>query len=96
MDLARDIYLERGRRITTSKLNKYFQPIIAKKTPPAIQGKEIKINYVIQLNKKTPVFIFYSNYPHLIADHYKRFLENKLREKYGFSGVPIVLLFRRK
>jgi GTP-binding protein len=96
LDLATAVYLERGRRIATSELNKYFQPIFAQKTPPAIQGKEIKINYVTQLNKKTPFFIFYSNYPQLIADHYKRFLENKLREKFGFSGVPIVLLFRRK
>jgi GTP-binding protein len=96
LDLATDVYLERSKRITTSELNKYFQPIFTRTTPPAVRAKEVKINYVTQLNKKTPVFIFYSNYPQLVADHYKRFLENKLREKYGFGGVPVLLLFRRK
>jgi GTP-binding protein len=96
LDLATTIYQQRSKRIATSDLNKYFQSIFARTTPPAVRGKEVKIKYVMQLDKKTPVFIFYCNYPELIAAHYKRFLENKLREEYGFSGVPVSLLFRRK
>ena len=96
LDLATAVYFEMKKRISTSDLNKYFQPILVKKTPPMTQGKEIKINYVTQINKETPVFAFYCNFPDLIADHYKRYLENRLREKFGFSGVPIILQFRRK
>ena len=96
LDLATDIYFERSRKIKTAELNKFFRPIFSQYTPPAVRGKEIKINYVTQINKESPVFIFYCNFPDLIADHYKRFLENKLREKYGFYGIPVVFIFRRK
>jgi GTP-binding protein len=82
--------------MTTSHLNDYFGPIIAKNPPPAIRGKEIKIMYITQVKSNPPLFVFYSNHPHLIADHYKRFIENKLREKFGFIGVPLTLSFRKK
>jgi GTP-binding protein len=90
------IFAEREKRIPTSELNDYFQPLLAAKTPPAIQGKEIKINYVVQIKSNPPLFAFYSNYPDLIANNYKRYLENRLRDKFGFNGVPIKLSFRKK
>jgi len=96
LDLITEIYYERQKRIPTAELNEYFQPLWATKTAPAVQGKEIKINYVAQIKTNPPLFVFYSNHPDLIAPNYKRFLENSLREKFGFKGVPIKLTFRKK
>ena len=96
LELITDIFNERRKRITTSDLNTFFQPILTKTTPPAIGGKEIKINYVSQIKTNPPLFGFYCNHPDLIAENYKRFLENKLREKFGFIGVPIRISFRKK
>jgi len=96
IELATEIYFERQKRISTSELNNYFIPIFKSHTPPATQGKEIKINYVSQVKSKPPLFVFYSNFPDLIAEHYKRNIENRLRNKYGFKGVPLSLSFRKK
>jgi GTPase len=96
LDLAIDIYENRKMKIQTSELNDYLLPIFKTTTPPATKGREIKINYVNQVKSEPPLFVFFSNYPELIAEHYKRFIENKIREKYIFSGVPISLKFRKK
>ena len=96
LDLVMKVYEERKRRIQTSDLNTYFDSILKTTTPPAARGREIRINYVAQIKSDPPLFAFYSNYPELIADHYKRFLENKLREKFSFEGVPISISFRKK
>jgi len=96
LDLATHVYDERRKRISTSELNDFILPLVQYRTPPAIKGREIKINYVTQAKSAPPVFVFYSNLPDLIAPAYRRFLENKLREKYQFNGVPIVLSFRQK
>ncbi len=96
LDLITSVYEERKKRIATSELNDFFLPLIQEKTPPATKGKEIKINYVAQVKAEPPVFAFYSNHPDLITESYKRFLENKLREKYGFIGVPVTMSFRKK
>jgi len=96
LDLATQVYEDRRRRISTAELNDYFGPILSKTTPPAIKGKEIKIKYITQVKSNPPVFVFYSNHSKLIAEHYKRFIENKLREKFGFKGVPLTLSFRDK
>lgn len=96
LDLATQVYEERKKRISTSELNDYFLPLIKQNTPPAIKGKEIKINYVTQIKSNPPVFVFYSNHPKLIGESYQRFLENKLRAKYKFSGVPVLISFRQK
>jgi GTP-binding protein len=90
------VYENRKKRIPTSEINDFFKPILAKTTPPAVRGKEIRIKYITQVKTNPPVFVFYSNYANLIADHYKRYIENRLREKFGFSGVPIILSFRDK
>ncbi|HEM49174.1 MAG TPA: ribosome biogenesis GTPase Der, partial [Caldithrix sp.] len=94
LDLATQVYEERKKRISTSELNEYFLPLIRQNTPPAIKGKEIKINYVTQVKSNPPVFVFYSNHPKLIGESYQRFIENKLRAKYKFTGVPVLISFR--
>ena len=96
LDQVIDINENRKMKIQTSELNDYLLPIFKSTTPPAVRGKEIKINYVNQVKSEPPLFVFFSNYPDLIAEHYKRFIENKIREKYVFSGVPISLKFRKK
>ncbi len=96
LDLATEVYIDRKKRIKTSQLNDYFVPILEKTPPPAIRGKEIKIKYVTQVKSEPPLFVFYCNHPNLIPEHYKRFVENRLRDKFGFSGVPLMMSFREK
>ena len=90
------VYDSMNRKITTSKLNDFFLPIIEKTPPPSTKGKYIKIKYVTQLPTNCPSFAFFCNLPQYISDSYKRFLENKLRANYDFSGIPIRLYFRKK
>lgn len=90
------VYDSMNRKITTSKLNDFFLPIIEKTPPPSTKGKYIKIKYVTQLPTNCPSYAFFCNLPQYIPDSYKRFLENKLRANYDFSGIPIRLYFRKK
>jgi len=71
-------------------------PIIEATPPPALKGKYVKIKYCMQLPTPTPQFVFFANLPQYVKDPYKRFIENKLREQYNFSGVPIDIYFRQK
>ena len=96
LDLATEVYQERKKRIATSELNEFFLPLVKNQMPPAVRGKEIKINYVTQARANPPLIAFFSNHPDLIVDSYKRFLENKLRERFGFKGVPLKIVFRKK
>ncbi len=96
VDIAKTVFQERQKAIKTSELNKYFDPILKQTTPAAVAGKEIKIKYVTQLKAKPPVFAFYCNHPKLIKPNYRSFLEKKIRTQYGFFGVPLTLVFRRK
>ncbi len=90
------VYQSRKRRISTSELNDFFLPLIENYPPPATKGKYIKIKYVTQLPTPTPQFAFFVNLPQYIKESYRRFLENKLREQWDFSGVPIQIYFRQK
>ncbi|MBS1517060.1 MAG: ribosome biogenesis GTPase Der [Bacteroidetes bacterium] len=90
------IYKERAKKVKTSELNEVLLNEIKSTPPPSLRGKEIKINYITQIKSSPPVFIFFVNDPDGIEDNYKRFLEKKLREKFGFRGIPIDLVFRRK
>ena len=96
IELARSIQEERSKKIKTSELNKYFEPIIQQTTPAAVGGKEIKIKYITQVKNNPPVFAFFCNFPNLLKSNYKGFLEKKLRERYSFFGVPLTLVFRKK
>ncbi|MFI3316365.1 MAG: ribosome biogenesis GTPase Der [Rikenellaceae bacterium] len=90
------VFQSRKRRIATHELNEFFLPIIENYPPPATKGKYIKIKFVMQLPTPTPQFAFFVNLPQYIKDPYRRFLENKLRTEWDFSGVPIQIYFRQK
>lgn len=93
---AINVFNNRIQKISTSKLNNYILPLIEKNPPPAIKGKYIKIKYCTQLPIHTPTFAFFANLPQYIKEPYKRFIENKLRDHFSFSGVPIKIYFRKK
>ena len=86
----------RSRRIPTSELNDFILPIIEQTPPPSTKGKYIRIKYVTQLPTPTPQFAFFVNLPQYIKEPYRRFLENNMRERWDFSGVPIQIYFRQK
>lgn len=90
------VYQSRKRRISTSELNDYLLPLIEAYPPAATKGKYIKIKYVTQLPTPTPQFAFFVNLPQYIKESYRRFLENKIREQWDFSGVPMQIYFRQK
>lgn len=96
LETAIEVYENRKKRISTSKLNETMLPIIEQTPPPAIKGKYIKVKYCMQLPTAMPQFVFFANLPQYIKEPYKRFIENKIRELYDFSGVPIDLFFRKK
>lgn len=96
LEAAVKVYENRSQRIATSKFNEMMLPIIEHTPPPAIKGKYIKIKYCMQLPTPTPQFVFFANLPQYVKEPYKRFIENKLRENYDFSGVPIDIYFRQK
>ncbi len=96
LELANKVYKNKTRQIPTAELNEFIHPIIEKTPPPATKGKYIKIKYVTQLKKNFPAFAFFCNFPQYIKDPYKRFLENKIRASFDFSGVPITIFFRKK
>ena len=96
LDTAIEVYENRIRRVTTSKLNDFMQKAMAEFPPPSHRGNYIRIKYVTQLPTHTPQFAFYCNYPQHVKESYKRYLENKLRDKYNFSGVPISIYMRKK
>jgi GTP-binding protein len=90
------VYGSMNKKISTSKLNEFFLPIIEKTPPPSTKGKYIKIKYITQLPTGCPSFAFFCNLPQYIPESYKRFLENKLRSNFDFSGVPLRFYFRKK
>lgn len=96
LETAVEVFENRKQRIATSKFNELMLPIIEHTPPPALKGKYIKIKYCMQLPTPTPQFVFFANLPQYVKDPYKRFIENKLRENYNFSGVPIDIYFRQK
>ena len=96
LQTALRVYRSRARRIPTSEFNDYILPIIEETPPPSIKGKYIRIKYAAQLPNPTPVFAFFVNLPQYIKDTYRRFLENKIREHWDLSGVPIQIYFRQK
>ena len=94
--LITEIYQARKKRIETNQLNKILGKAIEKQPPAATKGKYVKIHYMTQTDVEPPEFVFFSNHPQLIQESYKRFLERKIREHFGFTGSPLRLKFRRK
>lgn len=96
LETALQVYENRRQHIPTSQLNEVMLAAIEDYPPPAVKGKLIKIKYVTQLPTPYPSFVFFANLPQYIKEPYKRYLENKLREHYNFSGVPIQIFIRQK
>ena len=96
LETAIQVYENRTQKITTSKLNDVLLPFIDNYPPPSHRGLFIKIKYITQLPTYTPSFAFFCNHPSHVKDSYKRFLENKIRESFDFSGVPINIFMRQK
>jgi GTPase len=90
------VYGQLTKRVETGKLNRTFQAISRKLPPSRQKNSEVKINYVNQAKSMPPTFILFSNHPELIQEHYKRYIENSLRDQYGFDGAPIRLVFKKK
>ncbi|WP_264522369.1 ribosome biogenesis GTPase Der [Flavobacterium sp. N1994] len=90
------VYENRKQRIPTSKFNDFMLKLIEAYPPPALKGKYVKIKYCMQLPTPTPQFVFFANLPQYVKEPYKRFLENKIRENWDFSGVPIDIYIREK
>lgn len=97
LEVAKEVFLARKHRIPTSKLNEELLPLIESYPPPSIKGKYIKIKYCAQLPEtQIPSFVFYANLPQYVKEPYKRFLENKIRERWNFTGTPINIFIRQK
>lgn len=96
LETAMEVYQNRMKKISTSQLNEVMLQVIESTPPPSVKGKYIKIKYVQQLPTHAPAFAFFCNLPQYVGDSYKRFLENRLREEFDFTGVPIKIFFRKK
>lgn len=96
LEEAKQVYENRKKKITTSKLNEVMQAVIEAYPPPSIKSKFVKIKYITQLNTFYPSFAFFCNLPQYVKDPYKRYLENKLRENFDFTGSPIQIYMRKK
>ena len=97
LETAVKVYENRNRKIATSPLNNYMQEVIAAYPPPANKGKYVKIKYVTMLKEaKIPSFVFFCNLPQWVKEPYRRYLENKIREQWDFSGTPINIFMREK
>jgi GTP-binding protein len=96
IETAQRVYDNRKKKIPTSKLNEVMLPIIENFPPPSIKGKYVKIKYITQINGVSPMFAFFCNLPQYLKEPYYRFIENKLRENFDFSGSPVQIFFRQK
>jgi GTP-binding protein len=96
IELAMTVYGNRIRKIPTSQLNEVMLKVIEDYPPPAVKGKYVKIKYVTQLQMHYPAFAFFCNFPKYVKEPYKRYLENKIRENFVFTGVPIQVYMREK
>ena len=97
LEAARQVYDNRHTRIPTARLNEEMLPLIEAYPPPSIKGKYIKIKYITQLpNTQVPSFVYFANLPQYVKEPYRRFLENKMRERWNLSGTPINIFVRQK
>lgn len=96
LEEAVEVYHEKQKKIPTSELNEAMQVAWNAHRPAAVRGKLISIKYVTQIPASIPTFLFFCNHPKLIQENYKRYLENQLRDHFGFKGVPMNIFFRQK
>lgn len=97
LETAKEVYLNRKRRVPTARLNEEMLPLIETYPPPSVKGKYIKIKYCSQpADTQIPTFVFYANLPQYVKEPYRRFLENKIRERWNFNGTPLHVFIRQK
>lgn len=96
IEMALTVYDNKYKKVSTSSLNEALLPEIERYPPPSYRGKYIKIKYITQLPTKNPTFAFFCNHPNHVKEAYQRFLENKLRSNFDFSGIPVKIVFRSK
>ncbi|MBI3138511.1 MAG: ribosome biogenesis GTPase Der [Sphingobacteriales bacterium] len=96
IEVALQVYENRQRKISTSSLNDIMLKAIQAYHPPVVRGNPIKIKFITQLPTATPSFAFFCNFPDDIKQPYKNYLENKLRENFELTGVPVRIFFRKK
>ncbi|TET40062.1 MAG: ribosome biogenesis GTPase Der [Dehalococcoidia bacterium] len=93
---AREVFEERGKRVPTPLLNTVIRDAVAAHAPPSVGGKRLKILYATQAEKSPPTFVFFVNDASLMHFSYQRYLENRLRQSFGFQGTPLRLIFKRR
>lgn len=96
LELIEKVNSNRTRKISTAKLNEVMLEAVRVNPPPSLKGKYVKIKYVTQLPTYSPTFAFFCNLPQYVKDPYKRYIENRLRENFELTGVPIKIFFRKK
>jgi GTP-binding protein len=96
MEKAVEVFHEMRKHIPTHKLNEVMQEVVARYQPPVVKGKSVKIKFVTQIRGSHPTFIFFCTHPQYVKENYKRYLENQLREHFGFDGCPLSVWFRQK
>lgn len=96
LDVALAVFDERRKRVPTARLNEVVEAAVRRQSPPSFRGNYVKIKYASQVRDEPPVFAFFCNHPEGVKESYRRYLENRLREAFGFEGVPLTLSFKRK
>jgi len=96
IESAIEVFENRKNKIKTSVLNNWLEEALENYSPPGVKGKFVKIKYITQLKVHYPSFVFFCNSPQYVKENYKNYLENRLREQFNFTGVPITMYFRKK
>lgn len=96
LETALAVYDQRDKSISTAELNRFVEGAVTYLPPPSVRGKRIRIKYATQVHRQPPLFAFFCNHPKLVPVSYRRYMENRLRETFGFEGVPVGLSFRQK
>jgi GTP-binding protein len=93
---ARKVIKERHKKISTNELTEFISKVLKEKALPVKRGNQLKIQYAVQVKSNPPVFKFFMNNPQELPANYRRFIESKIRQEFGFYGVPITMIFRQK
>lgn len=96
LEMAQSVLDERKKQISTSEFNDFIEHILRDRPLPMKRGKQLTIHYGTQVKSNPPVFKFFMNSPHELPPNYRRYIEKRIRERYGFEGVPLTLVFRQK
>lgn len=96
LDSIRSVYRERGKRISTGRLNRFVSELIGRRQPPSLRGRPTKIYYAVQQMVHPPTFIFFSNQPKAFRAPYLRYIRHRLRDAFGFEGTPLRAWIRQR